>query len=164
MCHILDLLEDFFEDIIDEPTDEQIEQLYSVFKKDFIEAPLLFNNVKVKYNTNKSNHPLFKGYPSGFEHICTRKSEISKKRYFDIDRANKITWIRPIIENYENNRIKYFEREHFNGQNQKYFWYEEKNFVVIIREIQKNLFLITAFSVDHLNKNKFAKWYKAYKK
>lgn len=164
MEHILDLLEDFFEDLNIEPSQNDIDELYDIFKKDFINNPILYNDVRIKYNKNSSKHPLFKGFPVGFEHICTRKSHHSHKRYFDPERANKIGWIKPIIENHTDNRIKYFERKHFSGQNQKYFWHKEKNFVVIIRDISPDLILITAFCVDKLNKRKFSNWYEAYKK
>lgn len=119
---------------------------------------------QVGFNKIKSKHPLFYGKPQGFEHICTRESKYSGKRNFDPERSNKIHWIKPIICNSGNYRIKYFEREHFNGQNQKYFWFEDKSYVVIIREISTNLQLVTAFNVDKLEVNRFKKWHGEYKR
>lgn len=164
MCHVLDLLEDLFEDLTINPTQTEINQLFEIFKKDLIENPLLLSDVRIKYDKKTSKHPQFKGLPVGFEHICTRKSDHSQKRNFDPVRANKIGWIRPIIENYQNNRIKYFEKLHFNGQNQKFFWHEEKDYVVIIRDINTKLILITAFTVDKINKKRYKNDYYAYKK
>jgi len=163
--HVLDLIEDLFEYLdIDAPSPDQMHQLYSVFKKDMIDEPIYINEVRVNYDKRKSKHPLFKGKPVGFEHICTRESKHSGKRNFDRERANKIHWIKPVIHYKDNVRIKCFERLHANGQNQQYYWLHEKDYVVIIREIAQGLQLITAFKVDGIEKNRFQRWYGEYQK
>ena len=163
--HELDLLEDLFEDLdIDGPDTAQMFQLYGVFKRDMITAPIFINKQQVGFDSRKSVHPLFKGKPVGFEHICTRESKHSRNRNFDPERTNKIHWIKPVICNQENDRVKYFERLHFNGQNQRYFWFQSKNYVVIVREITSNLQLVTAFKVDKTEENRFKIWYNDYKK
>jgi hypothetical protein len=118
----------------------------------------------VTYDKRKSRHPLFKGKPVGFEHICTRESKHSKKRYFDPERTNKIHWIKLVIHFKEDARVRYFEKIHSNGKNQQYYWLHEKDYVVIIREITTILQLVTAFKVDNLNKSKFNNWCKDYQK
>ena len=163
--HELDLLEEMFEYLdINGPDKNQMYKLYGVFKKDLIEDPIFINLVQLRYDNRKSVHPLFKGKPKGFEHICTRESKHSKKRYFDPERANKIHWIKPVILFQEDNRIKYFERQHYNGQNQRYFWLAEKSYVVIVREITDNLQLVTAFKVDDIEERRFKKWYQAFQR
>lgn len=163
--HELDLLEDLFEDLhIDGPDVNQMFQLYGIFVKDMVKSPIFIGVKQVGFNSRKSKHPLFKGKPEGFEHICTRESKYSGNRNFDPERSNKIHWIKPVILNKNDNRIKYFERVHFNGQNQHYFWFQAKYYVVIIREITTNLQLVTAFKVDQIEENKFKKWHQGYKK
>lgn len=160
----LDLLEDLFEYLdIDGPDAQQMFQLYGIFVRDMVTSPIFVGKKQVGFNTNKSRHPLFKGKPEGFEHICTRESKHSNKRNFDPERTNKIHWIKPIILNEKDKRIKYFERAHFNGQNQHYFWFDDKKYVVIIREITTSLQLVTAFKVDKLEEGRFKKWYGEYK-
>lgn len=159
--HELELLEDLFEELdIDNPTKDQLFQLYGIFKKDFIQKPIIIGTVQVGFNKKISRHPLFKGKPEGFEHICTRESKHSGRRNFDPERANKIHWIKPVINNAANVRVKYFEREHFKGQNQRYFWFQDKDYVVIIREITTDLQLVTAFKIDELNRRNFVNWYR----
>lgn len=159
----LEVLEDLFESLdIEGPDEDQMYQLYGIFIRDMIKCPIFIGKIQVGYRKEKSKHPLFKGKPEGFEHICTRESKYSKQRVFDPERANKIHWIKPIVENDNNVKIKYFERLHYNGQNQRYFWYQDKNYVVIVREITEKLQLITAFKVDDIEKNRFLQWYKAY--
>jgi hypothetical protein len=163
--HELDLVEDLFEYLdLNGPDNEQMYELYGVFKQDMIDEPIVINNIQVAYDKRKSRHPLFKGKPVGFEHICTRESKHSKKRYFDPERTNKIHWIKPVIHFKEDARVRYFERVHSNGKNQQYYWLHEKDYVVIIREITTNLQLVTAFKVDELEKPRFNNWYNNYQK
>ncbi len=161
--HELDVIEDLFDFLdIDGPDADQMCTLYGVFQKDMIDEPIFINLVQVGYKKNSSRHPLFRGKPEGFEHICTRESKHSGKRNFDPERANKIHWIKPMINHKANPRIKYFERIHYNGQNQQYFWLKEKDFVVIVREITEKLQLVTAFQVDDLNRKGYQKSYESY--
>jgi len=163
--HKLDIVEDLFDYLdLDGPDGEQMYTLYGIFKKDMIDAPIYINSIQVAYDKRKSKHPLFKGKPVGFEHICTRESKHSKKRNFDPERTNKIHWIKPVIHFKEDARVRYFERLHWNGKNQQYYWLHEKNYVVIIREITTNLQLVTAFKVDNLNKPRYTNWYKEFSK
>lgn len=159
--HELDIVEDLFEYLdLDRPTVDQMYKLYGVFKKDIIDEPIYINGVQVAYDKRKSRHPLFKGKPEGFEHVCTRKSDLSGKRYFDPERANKIHWIKLVVDYKENTRVRYFERVHANGKNQQYYWLHGKDYVVIIREITDTLQLVTAFKVDKIERVRFNNWYK----
>lgn len=124
----------------------------------------MIDNIKLSYNNDRSRHPLCKGKMQVFEHIITRKSEHkSGKRDFDRERANKIHWIRPIIDNVNDARIKYFEEINDKGYNQRFYWYEEKRFIIIIRELKPEYFLITSFSVDTFEKNKYKRLYDKFK-
>lgn len=163
--HELDLLEELFEDLdINKPTKEQIFTLYGRFLEDFEKNPFALNSKIVGYDKSKSRHPLFKGKPKGFEHICTRDNKHSGRRDFDNQRSNKIHWIKPVVLNKEDGRVKYFEKLHSNGKNQHFLWLHEKDYVVIIREIVPDLQMITAFVVDDINKSRYNNWYKEYRK
>lgn len=50
--------------------------------------------------------------------LLHEKANTKGKRDFDRERANKIHWVRPIIENVNDARIKYFERINGQGFNQ----------------------------------------------
>lgn len=160
---VLEELVDLFENIsIDGPTNQQLTELYEVFLNDIVRNPIIIKGVRLVSNRNKSNHPVCRGKSLGFEHIITRESSHSKKRNFDNERANKIHWIKPIIENVHDPRIKYFEQVNDKGFNQLYYWFEEKQFVVIVREINPQLMLITSFSVDRFGMGKYKKGYEEY--
>ncbi|OFY21301.1 MAG: hypothetical protein A2W98_14735 [Bacteroidetes bacterium GWF2_33_38] len=136
--------------------------MYGIFLNDIVNNPIVINGIEMSFNRNISMHPVCKGKFKGFEHIITRESKYKEKRDFDKERANKIHWIRPIIKNVSDVRIKYFERLNDDGYNQQYYWYEEKHFIVIIREIKPDLMLITSFSVDYSEKQKYKQWYNEY--
>jgi len=160
----LDDLDDLFEDgFVGNPTKDQMFQLYGVFLKDIVNNPIVINGVELIYNKNKSRHPLCKGKMQAFEHIITRENKYKGRREFDAERANKIHWIRPILENRSDPRIKYFERINDDGHNQQFYWYEEKSFIIIIREIKPDYFLITSFSVDTFEKPKYKRYYDEYR-
>ena len=133
----LDELEDLFDDLsIDGPTPKQLYELYGIFLDDFKKNPVVINGVELKYNGTPSRHPICRGKAMAFEHIITRESKYSGKRNFDYERTNKIHWIKPIIENVSDFRIKYFEEVNHDGENQLFYWYQEKDFVVIVREVK----------------------------
>lgn len=160
----LDALEDLFDDLeIDGPTPNQLYQLYGVFLNDIVNNPIEIDGVELSFNKNRSKHPVCRGKLQAFEHVITRESKLKGKRDFDRERANKIHWIRPIIENVTDARIKYFERIHDTGYNQRFYWYEEKGFIVIIRELKPDYFLVTAFSVDTYERPKYKRYYEEYR-
>lgn len=163
--HELDSVEDLFDYLdLDGPTRDQMYTLYGVFKQDMIDEPIYINGVQVAYEKKRSRHPLFRGKPKGFEHVCTRESKHSGKRNFDPERTNKIHWIKPVVNFKGDARVRYFERLHANGKNQQYYWLFEKDYVVIIREITNDLQLVTAFKVDEIERIRFQNWYNDYQK
>lgn len=157
-------LSDMFDDLsVDGPTPDQLYQMYGVFLNDMEKNPIRIKGKNLTFNKSISKHPVCKGKYVGFEHIITRESKYKGKRIFDRERANKIHWIKPIIENVHDVRIKYFERINENGFNQQFYWYESKSFLVIVREVNPEMFLITSFSVDKIERNKYKEWYEEYK-
>jgi len=162
---ILANLEDMFEDLdIDRPAPDQLYQMYRVFLDDFVNNPIEIDSILLTFNRNKSKHPICRGKFQAFEQVITRESKLKGKRDFDRERANKIHWIKPILENAVDGRIKYFEKINNEGFNQRFYWYGEKGFIVIVRELNPEYFLITAFAVDHYERNNFRRDYNEYRK
>lgn len=161
--HPLDTLEDYIDDLpIADPSPAQLYILYGLFLEDFVQNPILIKGELLQYNTARSVMPLTRGKPKGYEHIITRENKYTGKREFDRERANRIHWIKPIIEHKENSRIKYFEKVNSEGYNQQFYYYQEKGFIVIVRELKPNYLMITAFSVDKDQGSKYNRWYKEY--
>jgi hypothetical protein len=150
------------EDLSFDPTSDQIEQIYQVFKNDFIDNQLIIDGKKIKIILDKSNIPAFRSYPETFVHIITRKSYYSGKRSFEPERANRIHWIKEILFQKNDKRIKFFKWQDQNRITKDHYWFEEGNFMVVLKKISKDLIIVTAFCVDKLEIAKYKKRYYQY--
>ncbi len=147
----------------DAPSKEQLYIMYGHFLNDFDKAPLIHRGKKVIFNTNISRHPLFKGKYEGFVHVITRKSDYTHKRQYDRDRANRIHWIKPILDNWQSHLVSYFERINNEGQTQYFYWVQSKKFLIILRELNPDLLLVTSYCIDDFNIGQFRKHLNEYR-
>lgn len=160
---ILEGLEELFEYLdIDEPTETQLKKLYSIYKKEV--CNMEFKGEQIAINNKRSRHYICKGMDQTFEHLITRESTHSGKRQFDAQRANRLHWIRPIIENYDKPEINYFEEKNNRGQLQYFFHYYDRDFIVILRDLPNSRILITSYYVDSYRRNYFKRKYDVYRK
>lgn len=95
----------------------KIDQLYAYYTRDFFDMPFQCTgkNVKVK-DELYIKHPAdglpdyFGRYHEKFVHLITREASgrtvvQSKRRIFKENRANRIHWIKPILQNSQDPRI-----------------------------------------------------------
>lgn len=158
----LHLLNDLIGDLGVEPSEEHINQLYHEFRRDFIENPFILNGLRVKVILTNSNIADYEHYPETFVHLITRKSS-SKHRVFDRHRANKIHWIRCILEHADEDDILCFKFREGDGKIRDYFWYEAEDFLVIMEEVTPDILIITSFYIDDdKNRNYYRKRYEDY--
>lgn len=130
------------------------QRLYEVFRKDFIDGDLSFQNCPVWWNRTIKEGEAFQ---EGFLHITTRE-EASKGRMLDYERASRLSWCAPIIRNSDDGCVKKWEEKESTRKIKTYLWLEGGDYVVILQK--KNLpqkddlpekevyFLITAYHVD----------------
>lgn len=92
----------------------------------------------------------YKGKEDIFNHLtCYDNLNQRIPGIFDLQRAIRIAWIRPIIENYQNADILFWEEPYKNKGFSLYFWLKDSDYLVILRRPKNNLlFLTTAFYVD----------------
>lgn len=139
-----------------------IDFLYEIFKNDFIEnRTLLASKIYIDPISNDKSD----GKEKIFWHITTKENSKSKKREFDKERASRISWIKKIILNYNNNEIKFFY--HYENKQKVirlYLWVHQKDFIVIIQKLgNSSSHLVTSFYIDkHYNKNIYEKRYQKY--
>jgi hypothetical protein len=157
------LLFDEDEMSIDVPSKDQLYQMYGIFLSDFHKTTLIHKGKNVTFNTNLSKHYLFKGKYEGFVHIVTRKNNYTGKRQYDRERANRLHWIKPILENWQNPLVSYFEDFDKNGDLQYFYWVQLLNFIVILREVTPNLLLVTSYCVDSYQVTQFRKQLNEYR-
>jgi hypothetical protein len=132
--------------------DENIKELLEVFNRDFISSnnPVVDGyRVIVNNNLDPSWQNLQLTY--GFTHMITRGNGL---RVIDYDRANKLPWVRAILDNYKQPEVTAFWAEHIKGD-RLYLWLEEHDFVVILSplvskraSLNSESIIVTAYSVD----------------
>lgn len=159
----LDDLEDLFDDLgFEAPTKQQLAQLLEIFNNDFVKNPFELGGRKVKIVDKASFNREFKGFPETFVHLITRESKLKGQRMFDRERTNRLHWIKPILLNTSDSRIKFYEFTDEKGVLKKHFWFQERDFMVVLKPIGKDLLVVTGFKVDKLEKHTFLKRYQNY--
>ena len=139
--------------------DKLYDFLYDIFKNDFIvNKCYLAQKIYIDPISNDKNN----GKEKVFWHIITRKQK--GKRVLDNQRACRIKWVRKIIDNYFDKRIKMFYYFEDNKKIRLYLWAYSYDFVVILQKLGKSSsYLVTSFYIDNQKKkDKFQKKYEDY--
>ena len=169
---ILGSLAPFYPDGVSAGDTEKVKALHDVFHNDFFVNQVNIGGVPLKvkpykYNrSKKDNLPIeYENFYEKFVHIITRTVKANNWktapniREFREDRANRVHWIRPILENCDDNRITRFSYTEADGTQREYFWYRKKQYIVVVEEIDPNYTLITGFCVDAENQPHFQNKY-----
>ena len=161
---ILEKLQPYFDCVLSVDDKEKILELHERFKNDLLIQKVNLDGVELivkPYPYNRSHKDglpkWFDGLLEKFVHVITRdakedKRKISKKiREFRSERALRIHWIKPILENASDRRITRFRYTENSNREREYFWYRAKGYMVIVEYINPNFSLITGFCVDQSN-------------
>jgi hypothetical protein len=127
---------------------DQIDIFFNAFTTDFINSTFMLNGKKIKIFNQKPNQKEFNKYTETFYHIITRKTNIYNHRLYDCNRANRIHWIKPILQSHPCEEIKYYKWKDKDGICKEHFWLYSKNFMVVLKNISSDLQIVTAFCVD----------------
>lgn len=146
-----------------EPSAAELARLYAGFKSDFEGKSWMVDGLTVKVILKSSFVEGFENYPETFVHLITRKGQAGRC-IFDRHRANKIHWIRCILEHRKEEEITYFQYAEAGGKVRDYYWYEEGDFLVVMQRITAHMLVITSFHIDdERNRKYFADKAKAYR-
>ena len=159
-----------------------IEELFAIFKKDFIDTQTCLAKYEQSFNINvkKENYcpcPFGKTpKPERFWHIIT-KDEYNPKarnnpclntkernRKYDVARAKRIHWIKIIIDNWQSDEdIKHFYQRRGNKRN-LIIWHIKRDFLVIIRKESNSSdrFLISSYLIFRSEIKRYEKQLKEY--
>jgi len=138
---------------------EQTEHLYSnYFYPDFVSGKTYLNN---NIYIDPISFEQEDGYEKTFWHLTTRDHSYPKKvgkrfinvkeRLVDYARAERLDWVKKIIENAHDERIRVFYHVESGGKKELrlYLWLHEQDFVVILQKLGKGRsFLVTSFYID----------------
>lgn len=122
--------------------------LYAVFSAELMSGVLDIEGCPVTVDTSKDTH--LTQYERGFTHLVTRDNGAGL-RAIDYDRACRISWIKPVIENHKEPEVYAFWHMSPKGP-ALYLWLFDYDFVVILKPMRgsrsgKNI-IVTAYSVD----------------
>lgn len=155
-------LDDLIHNLGIDPTDTHLNLLWAEFRRDFIDCKLAIDGLNVKVILKNSKVEGYENYPETFVHLITRKGQ-SNKRTFDRHRANKIHWIRCILENRTEEEITYFEYPEDDGAIRNYYWFKAGRFLVIMEKITPDFLIITSFHIDDKHNGQYfekrLQWY-----
>ncbi|MDP3353100.1 MAG: hypothetical protein Q8S44_05105 [Flavobacteriaceae bacterium] len=144
----MDLLNlgDYITNLGIDPSEEHLEMLFQLFKTDFLEQDIYLDDHKIIIDTNNSKEEGFENYPHTFVKLITRGEK--RKRVFDKKRANKLHWVKAIIENKHANDIICFKFLEGDGSIKDYYWFKEGGFLIIIKKITPNCVIVSSFHID----------------
>ncbi len=124
--------------------EEIVKSLYSIFERDIRSKSFTYKSLPVIFDNNKIDSE----FEEGFWHVITRGRE---EREIDFNRAKRLPWLRPIVENTNHPEILlWVEQDTNRGKiiNKTYIWYREGKYLIILKEIPRKYFLTTAFYVN----------------
>lgn len=141
----------------------QVPELFRIFKRDFIDNITYFMAYPVIIPRPKEEEK----YPEIFWHIISKQgkkgSKSNETREIDYERAKRLCWIKPVIQNYRDEEITGWKSKEFDKNAGKelekyYLWYKNGKFLVILKCIQtktKKFFIATSFYVFENNVKHF---------
>lgn len=123
-----------------------LEKLYNVFRESFKDNITYYKGMRVVYD----NRVLEGDKEEGFWHLITEVN--SGDRIPDYNRAEKLPWIKPIIENSTDSQVKEWDYLEGSGHIRTYLWLENSEYAIILEKGTKRkrkgmVYLITAFPV-----------------
>lgn len=133
---------------------------YSVFEKQLKKYPKPVYRGHIVFHDNRC----LDSREEGFWHLVTRKDRSSGVRLPEVKRAERLTWIRAIIENCGSKDVTEFDYKEGSGRVRTYLWLRVSDFVVILekrKQAKTNIaMLVTAYCVDNdsARKNLERKW------
>ena len=136
------------------------EALYKIFKRDFIENDLFFENKTVDIIHEK----YYDGKERSFWHIISEGEQDADRTPIS-RRAETLPWARALIEDKQScNEYKKWKKYHDKTNRYRYYiWCSLINYMVILEDRDTYFKLITAFEVQEYSVRRYTKEYIKYK-
>ncbi|MCM1517607.1 MAG: hypothetical protein NC117_03090 [Pseudoflavonifractor sp.] len=158
------MLQPYFDCELSVDDKAKILELHERFRDDILSKKVNLDGVELivkPYPYNRSHKDAlpewFDGLLEKFVHVVTRDTKENRYktsrivREFRSERAVRIHWIKPILENASDKRITRFRYLENTGREREYFWYRAKGYMVVVEYVSPFFALITGFCVDSSN-------------
>lgn len=143
---------------LDGAWEDVLNRLYGIFKRDFIDNQVLCGVLKIIYDKRKIDEQK----EEAFWHLIT-KNDRKLGRIPDYERAKRLPWVKPIIQNYSSTDLKVWDYPEKKNRVRMYLWLENYDYAVILErnrgERKHLLTLITAFYVEGWKKRDLIRRY-----
>lgn len=145
------------------------DELYGIYRKMFIENVMFFDGKPIKVKV----YPMFEKYETSFIHLICKQENINSidpnDREPDLRRAERLHWIKEIIEKYpclekciECEGLLLYKEYYKNRVRVKIFFPKER-YIIILEDRCNYYLLITAFYIEETYEDKvIQKIYKRY--
>ena len=150
-------------DLKSEVDHAQLSAFYGRFREDFIDNPFTVQGKEILVDHRVPKDKEYERYCATFYHLITRKFNIKGVRLYECERANRIHWIRPILLARPGNKILYYKWKDSGGICKTHFWYRDKKFMVVLKDLGDNSQIVTAFCVDPDKEEKYFERFVAYR-
>lgn len=128
-------------------TEKTIDDLYSIFLRDFIQNQLFYEEKQVWFFPEKENEK-----ETIFWHLITKKELSVDDRLPDFRRAERLPWANPVINNAIYPEILNWDYEEGNGEIHTYLWLKDQDYLVILKKYKDSRRrLLTAYWIEHEN-------------
>ncbi len=140
---------------------EYVEAVFAIFERDFIAPRAAFRGEEIRLRWM----PIYSGKPNAFWHLV-QEGQIEDARTPDLRRCERIAWLRAIIENANDPRVKVWENERTGRKGRErslLLWLEEEDFLVVLGKRSGYYLLLTAYPTNREHtRRKLRQEYEAY--
>jgi hypothetical protein len=124
--------------------DRDVETLYQRFSADFAASCPKYRGRNVIHDRRQKD-----GKEFAFWHLVTRGDYRDYTGTPDYDRAERLPWVRALIEHPIESGVTCFEYQEGSGVVRTYIWYEAGDFAVVLEPLSRGAMrLVTAFYIQ----------------
>lgn len=130
--------------------------VYETFECDFKRSRAKYKGCALTYDARVED-----GKEAVFWHVTTTVIE-SKERVLDLRRAERIAWLKAIIEHPDDKSLKIWKEKRKGGA-RIHIWLQEFDYLVVLGERPRGMVLITAVYTDsaHTRRSLNKRWAKS---
>ncbi len=133
---------------VGKPHEEAIACLHRIFAEDFKRVGCELRGRPVCWDGLKPGEL----YEDGFWHLISRVNKSTGERSFDVRRAERLPWCKPMIANADDPAVTTWSNLRRKGRVRTYLWLRELDYAVSLENRRMRgaevMFLVTAFYVD----------------
>ena len=119
------------------------DELYDVFRNDFVQSRPMFQGHEVWHFPERED-----GREKVFWHLTSRDDDPAGERLPDLARAERLAWIRPLLEHAATPEVLAWDYSEGDGSVRTYVWLKDEDFAVVLKKYPDGRRrLVTAFCV-----------------